>query len=174
MPEIDWTAAYASHLPVLRALGRHLPIRHVVEYGAGPASTRAFLDRAIFPRLDLLISYEDDRAWVDKLTRDLPADPRWRLVPITRGNYGAEAPFQPGFNLAFVDTGNADTRVLLVGHLLRHVAPIVVLHDYDGPQTYRDACAKWPHVYVYHQASPQTAVVSAAPLPAGLAQELTR
>ena len=137
-----------------------------------PASTRAFLDRAIFPRLTHLISYEDSQVWCDRLRQELPTDPRWQLRQITAGNYGAEAPFLAGFNLAFVDTGNADSRVLLVGHILRGIAPIVVLHDYDGPQTYRDAANRWAHRVVYTKVSPQTAVVSAQPLPPAVHEAL--
>jgi len=168
---VDRVTGCASHLPVLKALGRHLPIRRVVEYGAGLASTPAFLDQSIFPCLESLLSYEDMRLWVNKLLSELPPTDRWRIVKVTEGSYGAEAPFPAGYDLAFIDTAFADSRVVLVTRLLGG-APIVVLHDYDGTVAYKQAASSWPHRLVYTKAKPQTAILSAAPLPVAVHEVL--
>jgi hypothetical protein len=149
----------ASHLPVLRLIGRTIPVRRVVEYGSGGFSTVEFLNRGTFPHLEILISYEDDGVWYDRLREDprVANDPRWDLRRVATGRF-CMLPLPEGCDLAFVDSSTADSRVALVPLLKNHV-PVLVLHDYDGPWAYRAVAAEWKHCLVYDRATPQTAVL---------------
>lgn len=166
----DISKPYASHVPVLKALGQHLPIKRVVEYGAGPASTSVFLNRNVFPQLTSLVSYEDSNEWCERLRRDIQDD-RWDLREIVHGNYVADARFVNGYDLAFIDTQTADSRVALLREL-QGQAPIVVLHDYDGPESYRRAIAEWSHKIIFKGMSPNTAIASFQRLPNSLRKAL--
>jgi hypothetical protein len=60
---------YATHLPILKMLAEHYPLRHVLELGSGLHSTGAFLDRRLFPDLAHLDSAETDQEWAGKVTK---------------------------------------------------------------------------------------------------------
>src|SRR4051794_36469667 len=74
---------YATHLPVLIALGGYLPIRRVLELGSGLYSTPAFLDRGAFPYLELLLSIEHDREWGGRVADHVCHDDRFNLTIVS-------------------------------------------------------------------------------------------
>ncbi len=147
---------YATHLPVLRALGRHLPIRSVLEFGAGLYSTCEFLNRGSFPHLDSLVSIEDDAGWRKRMA-DFIDDPRWicPLVPPIDGLL--ESPV--GFDLIFIDDGlQVSERVLTIKAVAEASVPcIVVIHDFEQ-MAYQQA-ADFKHLHFFTQAVPWTAVL---------------
>jgi hypothetical protein len=54
---------WASHLPLLRTCGW---ATRVLELGMGRYSTPTFLNSALFPFLDTLVSVESDRGWIQQ------------------------------------------------------------------------------------------------------------
>ncbi len=64
----------STHIPVLIALGLSRPIRHVLELGAGLYSTPTFLDWRVFPRLEQLVSFEDNQEWRNRVALKCPDD----------------------------------------------------------------------------------------------------
>lgn len=128
--------AWASHQPVLRAAAEFVPLRKVIEFGAGKYSTPFFLDRAVFPDLEQLVSVEHDPEWLRKL-RDEIKDDRWHpqlehveMMP------ELAALLEPA-DLVLIDSGRptafrADYH--LRGALLEYYAAsesIVVMHDVE-------------------------------------------
>jgi hypothetical protein len=61
--------AAATHIPILIALSELTAVKTVIEFGSGLYSTPLFLDRSIFPNLDVLCSHENDKSWVHKIKR---------------------------------------------------------------------------------------------------------
>jgi hypothetical protein len=118
----DGLLTWGSHRPALIALARFFPIRSVIEFGAGVYSTRLFLDRAHFPLLESLISFENEKSWVEKVRTD---DPRhtiliWQPTEFIRESTGMKADF------VFIDS--AGERFALTEHSLT-LAPIFAMHD---------------------------------------------
>jgi len=67
---------YATHLPVLIGVASvHRPQR-VVEFGSGDFSTLTFLDKAVFPSLLRVESYENNPAWMHQMQAKLADNPR--------------------------------------------------------------------------------------------------
>lgn len=166
----DWTNRYDSHLPMLWALAADplRKLRVVVEYGPGQGSTPGLLNLARFPDLTTLVSYEDDVVWRERLIDEIPADPRWTMHLVTRGQMGYEAPLVADTDLALVDAATADSRVALV-LALRGKVPYLVLHDYDALPIYADAAGLWPYAYVPVECpTPMTALLTPDRLPAHL------
>lgn len=167
----------ASHLPVLRLCATLFQIRHVIEFGLGEFSTRAFLDRLCFPHLDRLVSYEDDPVWADRAAAPLGRDPRWdvrvhahkdrelaaaRFVADVSANRTAE-----GADLALVDNGIRGDCRRRVSDALRGgagFAGVALLHDANDKRN-GPIAATWPHRLLLRPVprAPATAVLSLDP-----------
>jgi hypothetical protein len=145
MPSND---PYASHLPVLRLLGEVLPVKSVLELGAGKYSTPTFLDRSIYPGLQDLFSVEPVKEWREKVASVVKLDPRHRVIE----DWTEIDP--DAFDLIFVDSGQtAAERVADIERIAHTVRPVVIhdfeVHDYQG----------WFDIeFVYDQVTPWTAV----------------
>src|SRR5574341_819530 len=70
---------YATHVPVLVALARVIPVRRVLELGCGRYSTFTFLNRVAFPQLEQLYSLENDRDWAARIAAEAGTDARLSL-----------------------------------------------------------------------------------------------
>ena len=126
---------YATHLPVLAlAIALWRPAR-IVEFGTGGFSTHAFLNRDVFPWVESLVSFEDNRAWFDITEGTLGADPRFSVRYV-------EGPIKNAAtreNLADADLIFLDDSALGAerAQTIRAVAatcgtrPLVVIHDYE-------------------------------------------
>ncbi len=145
---------FATHIPLLKALGRE--IETVLELGAGAYSTSLFLDRLWYPRLRQLVSIEQKAEWIVEA-----GNPRHQvhLVP---------EPIEPfldtldldQFNLIFVDNSDSGLRRC---DTLRYVASrcsqsIVVAHDYDIP-SYCEAATGFAHGIIDDRQKPYTALL---------------
>src|SRR5437867_4249495 len=73
---------YATHVPALIGLAYIIPVRTVVEFGAGLVSTPAFLDPVSFPLVRRLTSYETDGEWYDTIRRVVGGDERAKIVSV--------------------------------------------------------------------------------------------
>jgi len=128
-PDGSDSKGYGSHQPALRAIAKFMPIRSVIEFGAGLYSTHLFLDPTAFPLLESLTTFEHDEKWAETVRVD---DPRHKLIiappdefePLTRTS-GIRADF------VFLDSGpTMIERLALVSHCLK-LAPVFAMHDYE-------------------------------------------
>jgi predicted O-methyltransferase YrrM len=153
---------YATHLPVLLALGQALPVRRVLELGAGSHSTPAFANPSYFPELTSLVSLEDDSEWFETLSA-LPGlggpNVELRLVDAVRHSVPSDLSM---FDLVFID----DSQVLAErAQTIRSVAltkptGVVAVHDYEQ-RAYR-AATRWPHFkhrFIFKTFTPQVGVL---------------
>jgi hypothetical protein len=163
MTNTAYTDPYSTHLPVLYALGELLPIEYVLELGAGLRSTPAFLDRARFPYLKMLTSYEPNVVWRQRV-RDLIRvyNPRWTLIselePNTLTGWGVAS---NGFEeLIFIDNGDVEADRIPVIEVIARAKPsaVVVIHDFERV-AYQEAAAGFEHRVVCNSLTPHTAVL---------------
>ena len=103
---------YATHLPILKALSEFVPLRRVLEYGAGDYSTPFFLS---LPDLKRLVSVEDDEEWATK---------RHVCHEVV-----TEAP-EEDFDFVLVDDGrDSAARLLTIEAALAAPHPPTAIHD---------------------------------------------
>ncbi len=136
--EQSYPPKWASHRPVLRAIGNTFDIETAIEWGAGKYSTPLFLGRDAFPELTKLISVEHDSEWLARLKNEHGInDDRWHpqlehidMMPELAGMLDVA-------DLVFLDCGrptafHSDYHIR--GALLEHYEKsdsIVVMHDVE-------------------------------------------
>lgn len=160
---IQYSDPYASHLPILRALGANLRIEHVLEFGVGQYSTLTFFDPEVFPYLRSYLGIETDdryRTLVRDLIRSAPNLLRRRVLA---WEFDREWPSVLDRDLIFIDNGVADDRgysedrvEVIQAISNQHLTAVVVIHDWER-MAYQRA-AHFEHTLVYWRALPQTAV----------------
>ncbi len=152
---------YATHLPILMAVGRLRPVRRVLELGCGRHSTLAFLNRMAFPDLVSLHSLEDDRTWAETISNEVGNDPRFNLMILNNSVASAVSSMDLSlYDLILVDdSANAAQRVDTIGHVLRNCPRqcIVAIHDYEVPQ-YRQV-GRLTHHFRFTCLCPNTGVL---------------
>jgi hypothetical protein len=89
---------YSTHLPVLKGLSEFVPMRKVLEFGAGNHSTAFFLKQ---PKLDFLVSVETNPDWMTAAKKIGDGDGRFKLL--------TDRPPVGGYDLIFVDDGQSNT-----------------------------------------------------------------
>lgn len=139
---------YATHLPVLSlAMAVFRPAR-IIEFGTGGYSTHAFVDGAVFPWVERVVAYENNREWFDITAGTLSAHPIFS-VHFVDGPIKLAATRQ---NLADADLIFLDDSALGAerAQTIRAVAavcgtrPLVVIHDYEV-MPIRAACRAFEH-----------------------------
>lgn len=154
---------YATHLPVLVALGRTLPVRSVLELGTGDFSTACFLDTAVFPHLERLVSVENDVAWGERMRPLLERDERavLHVVDGTVSDALDRAELAPsGFDLVFCDDStSADERSRTIATVAERCGrnTVVVIHDFEV-EPYQAASATFTNRWVSKAFYPNTGV----------------
>ena len=157
---------YATHLPVLAALSAVVRPKVIVEFGSGTYSTLAFLDRAIFPTVESLVSLEDDSAWYEKMKQFVSADSRasLRLVASPVASQVRSIVWS-AVDLIFVDDSEERGRAMTLKELSKHVSGTpVVLHDYNSLRL-RWATRPFERRYCFNIWNPQTGVLWNGNLP---------
>ena len=102
-----------------------MPIRSIIEFGAGPYSTYLFLDPDAFPLLESLATFEHDGIWAEKIKVD---DPRHRLFILPPEKFATMSTGMKA-DFVFLDSGPSMTeRLTLIPHCLT-IAPIFAMHD---------------------------------------------
>jgi glycosyltransferase involved in cell wall biosynthesis len=149
------TDVYATHLPVLKAIGKLLNPHRIIEFGCGIHSTSCFLDRIYFPKLEKLDSFESDHEWYDKCIVKYKDDPRLQLFYSTEQE-SLKLASSYKYDLAFVDGATFAMRVPTVAYA-KALAPVIILHDVEN---YPDALKLFKFTYVYKELVPWTAVLS--------------
>jgi len=114
----------------------------------GRYSTPLFLDRAVFPDLQRLVSIEDDDAWISA-----PADTRHLVLRLLN-------PVSvPDFDLVFIDNGRTiEERVEAIAAVAPLATKLVVIHDWERAE-YRKAAAGLFSFTLADDATPQTALM---------------
>lgn len=127
MTEDDSQEGWSSHKPALRALARLMPIRSVIEFGAGLHSTYLFLNLNEFPLLESLVSFEHNEVWAAQARTN---DPRHTLLVMPIDEFAAKS---ADLKADFVFIDSVGDRFSLIAHGLT-LAPIVAIHDYQEGQ----------------------------------------
>jgi hypothetical protein len=151
--------AYSTHLPILCALGAN--IRRVVEYGSGLISTPGFLNRLAFPRLESLLSFENDSSWYASVVERIGCDARLELRLAEGAMKNAVAPCDlAGCSLVFVDDSNdigrAETIIAIAA--CRPLGIPIAIHDIEQWRLFQ-AAKRFDHMFRFDALSPQTGVV---------------
>jgi predicted O-methyltransferase YrrM len=152
-------APFATHGPVLVGLARLREVRRVLELGSGLVSTPMFLDRAAFPVVDELVSYEDDPAWAARVAEHAGADERLRLH-VVASVPDAVPDDLDGFDLVLVDDSltYADrARTVRAVAARRPAGAVVAIHDYEHRQ-YAAAARGFDAVHRVRSFTPQVGV----------------
>lgn len=161
-PTLRATNDYATHLPILVGLARSVEVRSVLELGCGKYSTLTFLNRDVFPDLELLDSYETDPVWAATIRTATNTDSRSTLklvdglIADSLVHTNLEA-----YDLIFVDDSeNADDRTKTIKYLVerRPRRPFVVLHDFEVAE-YAKIAKSFRHRYPFRVFNPETGVL---------------
>ena len=149
---------FATHLPVLAALAQAVEVRRVLELGSGAYSTPLFLDRGVFPLLEVLHSYEDDREWSTTVLDRVGSDPRLELrlvdavpdaVPQDLSHY----------DLIFIDDSqNSVARSRTIRQVAaRRPNGLIAIHDFET-RTYRREARRFDNRMTFSVFTPQVGV----------------
>jgi hypothetical protein len=135
------------------------PVR-VLEYGSGLISTPAFLNRAAFPKLKHLASFENSREWHENVTSSIRDDARAQLRLTEGPMKDAVARDElAAADLVFVDDsdelGRAQTIMAIADS--RPFGIPVVIHDLELRHIRRSADL-FDHVFRFDAFHPQTGV----------------
>jgi hypothetical protein len=153
---------YASHLPILCAVGAIVEPERIVEFGSGLVSTRGFQNHVAFPKLVSLLSFENDPKWHQSVAEQVGNDNRiaLRLTDGPIEEVVARLDFA-STDLIFVDDsqtheGRASTITKLAARRLQGLP--IVIHDLDLWKIRRSA-HRFDHVFCMDALNPQTGVV---------------
>jgi predicted O-methyltransferase YrrM len=140
--------AFATHVPVLTALGQTIPIHRVLEFGSGTISTLLFLNPVVFPYVESVVSYENDKDWC-RLVRSQTADPRLDLQFVPNYMHTVVTSIDLGdFDLIFVDDSKSleqrSQTIIQLALRKDEINGLVVVHDFEH-LSYRRAAS--PFVY---------------------------
>jgi len=148
-----------SHLVVLAALAKLLPLKRVLEFGSGEWSTSFFLNKDVFPNLEYLESYETSKDWYDHVFAQVISDPRVNLLYVNKPNLNAASIDLSTFDLCLIDSDGA-TRGAVINTLVARCPDnlLIVIHDYENPNHKITVENVQPFV-ITQVAGPQTALV---------------
>lgn len=150
-----------THIPVLLAVAQVWPVTTVLELGAGLISSPTFLDRRVFPDLQRLESWENQRMWWAQVKAAVDHDPRadvrlfddiWLSLPLRDADLAQ-------YDLIFIDDGRDLAERAAT---IREVAPrvseqtLVVVHDFENV-AYQEALGELQR-FVFDALVPHTGV----------------
>ena len=143
---------WASHLPLLRTCGW---ATNVLELGMGRYSTPTFLDRAVYPFLERLVSIESNPDWMrasDDPRHEVHAYPEPIEALLDTMDLDT-------FDLIFVDNSDkAESRIATLKYVCArrpHKAKVLI-HDWER---YHDAVTGFRFGILDDRQMPQTALV---------------
>jgi hypothetical protein len=134
---------FPTHLPVLLALARWLPVRQVLEFGCGDFSTMTFLNRRLFPSVERVVSVENDPVWAEKILAKAAGDPRLDLRVISGPVAASVGTIElDEFDLIFVDDSVVEVeraRTIAAVAAAKSARPVVAIHDFEDVRYQRAA-----------------------------------
>jgi predicted O-methyltransferase YrrM len=136
-------------------------VRRVLEFGSGSYSTHTFLDRAAFPDLTQIDSFETDPVWLDELKGTADGDPRLRMHLI-EGPMASAVPriALDQYDLIFIDDSTDElSRATTIGEVAARAgrSSVVVIHDFETG-SYRKAASRFPRRFAFTALNPNTGV----------------
>lgn len=151
---------HATHIPILLGLARLLNIRSVLEFGSGRFSTLSFLNRAAFPQLETLRSFENDAAWFEEISSHTQHDPRISLELLQGDMTQAVKKVDISkFDLTFIDDSlRASDRAATIRAVGGNHASLAVVHDFEV-FAYRRASTDFDHRFRFDALNPNTGVL---------------
>jgi predicted O-methyltransferase YrrM len=149
-----------THLPVLVGLSRIVPLRRVLEFGCGRYSTLNLLDRAVFPDLEALDSFETDPAWADEIAAATRHDPRVRLTTVKGAMADAADAAAGDYDLVFIDDSKSGAaRAATILAVAERKPRLVAVHDFEVFAYRRAAAAGFRHVFRFGAINPHTGLM---------------
>jgi len=151
---------YSTHLPILIGLARIYNIKTVTEYGSGLNSTLAFTNKAAFPNLVRLKSYENDLSWLEKMREMVKDKPEVDLVGVEGEMSSSVRAFDvENADLVFIDDSyTSRERSNTIRAVIGFGAKLIVVHDFETPR-YRIAGYSAPSRYRVKALLPNTGVL---------------
>lgn len=152
---------YATHIPVLMGLSRLVNPKTVIEFGSGEFSTPMFLDRGVFPALQSMKSYENNRDWHAKVATLVSSDSRGG-VELVNGPIASAVTARDvqKAELIFVDDsderGRIETIKAIAGLKPRDIP--VIVHDFELWRLRRTG-QLFEQRFTFNLWNPQTAVL---------------
>lgn len=150
---------YATHVPVLVGLAQVIRVQRVLEFGAGTFSTLLFLNRAAFPDLIEIVTYEDNNGWAKRVATEAAGDDRLTLktVPLVPDYVPSVI---DSFDLIHIDdsaTATLRTKTVNSVAAARPMNTLVAIHDFELLELAR-AARRFDHVYRFRTFTPQVGV----------------
>lgn len=156
------TNPYATHIPVLIALGKMINAQYVLELGCGEYSTLTFLNSSIFPHLKKLHSIENDREWAEKVLSLTNSDKRLDLIAIEGSIAKAvNASLVQSMDLIFIDDSvSAEERAETIKQVCKYAnkSVVVVIHDFET-KSYRDSIKGFTKAFRFMAFNPNTGIL---------------
>ena len=156
---------FATHVPILVAIGCLLPVRRVLELGSGRYSTDLFLNRASFPALTKLVSLETDPEWAAQVEcrheREARLDLRVVTPPMADAIRRRDI---ADVDLIFIDDStDAASRCATISTVAQMVEnnQLVVIHDFELRE-YQDAAKSFAWKHCFLTSNPATGVTAHA------------
>ena len=159
--------AYATHLPLLVGLARLYRVRRVLEFGCGTYSTLTFLNRAAFPDLVTLDSYENDQVWAATIAEQTQGDPLLHLHTLNGPMHTAVSSLCfEDYDLVFIDDSLlAEARAKTIALTAQYckATNLVLVHDYEVSD-YQCAAQAFQWRFLFNAYNPCVGLLSCGPL----------
>ena len=154
---------YTTHMPVLAAVARLLPVQRVLEFGCGEYSTLTFLNREVFPNLERLDSYENKQSWAELVRQRSGDDSRLTLTTVAGSMSSVvDGIDSSAYDLVFLDdsTNLADRSQATMEAVAvnAHLRNVLIIHDFEH-QAYRAAAYPFGRSFRFTALNPNTGVV---------------
>lgn len=153
---------YSTHLPILIGIARLTKVQRVLELGSGEYSSLIFLNLSVFPDLVTIDSFENDRAWADKIADLTKDDSRIHLQFVDKPMSTVVTNLNlNNYDVVFIDDSiTGDQRAATIREVSRrcHTSTIVIIHDFEYPD-YRRASRPFLHRFAFTAFNPNTGLL---------------
>jgi predicted O-methyltransferase YrrM len=152
---------FATHMPVLVALGRLFKIERVLELGCGQFSTLTFLQPKVFPDLKRLHSFDNDSLWVEKIASLVKDDSRAQVAFVEEplASFVNSLGFE-SYDLVFIDNSMIyEERAKTIKSVVAKYSPsnLLVVHDFET-ESYQQAMRRVPYQFKFEALTPNTGI----------------
>jgi Methyltransferase domain len=152
---------FATHVPILIALGRLFKIERVLELGCGQFSTHTFLQTKVFPDLKGLHSVDNDPLWIEKIALMVRDDPRAQVAFVEEplASFVNAIGFE-SYDLVFIDNSMVyEERAQTIKSVVAKYSPgnLLVVHDFEQ-EIYQRAMCGVPYQFKFEALTPSTGI----------------
>lgn len=152
---------YTTHLAVLMGVAKAKKPKKVLELGSGLNSTPYFGDSSCFPTVQQVISYEDDPAWYENVSKAVKSKGKIDLRFVISIPENVCLLVSNEYEMIFIDDStSAEQRQKTIAGTLRCASPeaIIVVHDFENRNYQNTVRLPWKSV-VYSSWKPFTGVI---------------